>query len=142
MFGKKNGRNPANVIESLIGPNTFIKGDIEFSGSLRIDGHVKGNITTAKDLDSTLVVAESGKIEGEVHATHVVLDGMIVGPVEVTDFLELQPKARIIGDVRYKQIEIHLGATIDGKLEHGDGEAKAPLRLATTNAQPAAVAAN
>jgi cytoskeletal protein CcmA (bactofilin family) len=139
MFGKK-GRNPANTIDSLIGPNTLIRGDVEFSGCLRIDGHIKGNVTASKGEASTLVVTESGKIEGEVHATHVVLDGTIQGPVDVSDFLELQPKARIIGDVRYKQIEIHLGATIDGKLEHGDGEAKAPIRLASSNT-PAQVAA-
>jgi cytoskeletal protein CcmA (bactofilin family) len=122
----------------LIGANTVIRGDIEFSGCLRVDGHIRGNVIAAKGEASTLVVTESAKIEGEIHATHVVLDGMINGPVEVTEFLELQPKARIIGDVRYKQIEIHLGATIDGKLEHSDGEAKAPIRLASSNVVAAA----
>ena len=101
---------------------------------MRVDGHIRGNVLAAKGEASTLVISESAKIEGEIHATHVVVNGTIFGPVDVSEFLELQPKARIVGDVRYKTIEIHLGATVDGKLEHIDSEAKAPIRFATNNA--------
>ncbi len=134
MFGTKKGHKPISTIDSLIGSATQIKGDVEFSGGLRVDGHIRGNVLAAKGEASTLVISESAKIEGEIHATHVVVNGTIFGPVDVSEFLELQPKARIVGDVRYKTIEIHLGATVDGKLEHIDSEAKAPIRLATNNA--------
>ena len=118
MFGKS---KPQSTIDSLIGVTTVIEGDVVFSGGLRIDGQVKGNVVAAGEADgtnSTLVVSESARIQGEIRAAHVVVNGAVDGPLFVTEFLELQPKARVNGDVHYKSIEIHLGATLDGKLEH------------------------
>lgn len=136
MFGKK-GHKPISSIDSLIGSATHIKGDVEFSGGLRVDGHVRGNVIAVKGEASTLVISESAKIEGEIHATHVVVNGTVIGPLEVTEFLELQPKARIIGNVNYKTIEIHLGATVDGKMEHVDSEKVTPLRIAASGGNKA-----
>ena len=75
-------------------------------------------------------------IEGEIRAAHVVVNGTVEGPIFVSEFLELQPKARVCGDVHYKTLEIHLGATLDGKLEHtGAAEARPNnLKLAANNA--------
>ena len=134
MFGKS---KPQSTIDSLIGVTTVIEGDVVFSGGLRIDGQVKGNVVAAGEADgtnSTLVVSESARIQGEIRAAHVVVNGAVDGPLFVTEFLELQPKARVNGDVHYKSIEIHLGATLDGKLEHvnNDGQ-RANLKLAANN---------
>jgi cytoskeletal protein CcmA (bactofilin family) len=140
MFGMKSNK-PQSTIESLIGTTTVIQGDVVFTGGLRIDGQVKGNVvasTTDKpEGNSTLVVSESARIEGEIRAAHVVVNGAVDGPIYVTEFLELQPKARVRGDVHYKTLEIHLGATIDGRLEHMDtvGDVqRSNLKLAASNA--------
>jgi cytoskeletal protein CcmA (bactofilin family) len=134
MFGKS---KPQSTIDSLIGVTTVIEGDVVFSGGLRIDGQVKGNVLAAGEADgtnSTLVVSESARIQGEIRAAHVVVNGTVDGPLFVTEFLELQPKARVSGDVHYKSIEIHLGATLDGKLEHVNSEAqRGNLKLAANN---------
>lgn len=134
MFGKS---KPQSTIDSLIGVTTVIEGDVVFSGGLRIDGQVKGNVVAAGEsqgTNTTLVVSESARIQGEIRAAHVVINGAVDGPIFVTEFLELQPKARVTGDVRYKSIEIHLGATLDGKLEHTGVEAqRANLKLAANN---------
>jgi cytoskeletal protein CcmA (bactofilin family) len=84
--------------------------------------------------NSTLVVSESARIQGEIRAAHVVVNGIVEGPIFVSEFLELQPKARVAGDVHYKSIEIHLGATLDGRLEHVETESgRANLKLAANN---------
>ena len=136
MFGIKTSK-PQSTIDSLIGATTVIEGDVVFSGGLRIDGQVKGNVMASGDADtanSTLVVSESARIQGEIRAAHVVVNGVVEGPIFVTEFLELQPKARVTGDVHYKSIEIHLGATIDGRLEHVSAESgRATLKLAANN---------
>jgi len=119
MFGKK---STPSQIASLIGAGSTIVGDLSFAGGLRIDGTVRGAVRCADgDKGGMLVISETGVVEGEVQASHVVVAGRIAGPVHTTDLLELQPKARISGDVRYKALEMHHGAVVEGTLVHDDG---------------------
>lgn len=116
MFAKKNGAAAAaKQIDSLIGKGTRVEGNIHFSGGLRVDGEIVGQVT-AEPGASTLVLSEHGRIEGEVRVAHLVVNGSISGPVRVSEFLEMQPKARINGDVEYASIEIQQGAVIEGRL--------------------------
>jgi cytoskeletal protein CcmA (bactofilin family) len=116
MFAPK-GRNS---MDSLIGPDTRIEGDLRFRGGLRIDGRVRGNVVAEDGQGSYLVVAEHARIEGEVRCDHLIVNGEISGNVHVAELLEIQPKARIIGDVCYKVMEMHGGAQVLGKLAHHD----------------------
>jgi cytoskeletal protein CcmA (bactofilin family) len=116
MFGKSNSKS--QTIQSLIGAGTIIVGNISFSGGLRIDGVVQGNIKAVEGTDSMLVVSEQAKIDGEIHAAHLVVNGTINGPVYATQLIELQPKAKVRGDVIYHAIEMHHGATVAGTLKH------------------------
>jgi cytoskeletal protein CcmA (bactofilin family) len=117
MFGKRHS-TPKNRIESLIGAGTRIEGNISFSGGLRVDGEVSGNIVAVPGKPSTLVLSESGRVNGEISVTHLVLNGMVDGPVRATDYLELQSKAKVTGNVHYKTLEIQLGAIVEGRLIH------------------------
>ena len=117
MFFKKNNR-VQNTIDTLIGTDTRIEGSVHFSGGLRIDGAVFGAITEPNDSPSTLILSEHGKVEGAITASKVVINGTVIGPVIATQFIELQTKARIIGDVHYNSLEMHTGAVIEGKLVH------------------------
>ncbi|HCN90559.1 MAG TPA: cell shape determination protein CcmA [Oxalobacteraceae bacterium] len=112
------GRNTKNTIDSLIGTSTTIEGDLHFKGGLRIDGHVKGNVIADTSEVSMLVISELAKVEGEVRVAHLVVNGEIIGPVFSSELLELQPKARITGDVYYRALEMHGGALVSGKLTH------------------------
>lgn len=136
MFGNKPSK-PQNRIDSLIGAGTRIEGNVIFSGGLRIDGEVKGDVVSAAGgQPSTVVVSEQARIEGEVRVTHMVVNGTIEGPVHVSEFLELQPRSRVRGDIHYTSLEIHLGAVVEGRLVHGDAnvEGKAvELKLAKGN---------
>ena len=135
MFKKRGEGKPQSRIESLIGSGTRIEGNIRFSGGLRIDGEVKGNVEAVGDSSSILVLSEKASIEGEVNVAHFVADGTVVGRVAVSDTLELQSSARIHGDVEYSLIEMHQGAVIEGRLVHKGkvGEKSVELKLAASN---------
>ncbi len=111
----------------------MINGEIKFADGLRIDGEVVGNITATGDRRTMLVISEKAKVSGRVRAGHVIINGLVTGPVESEDLLELQPKARIVGDVRYEALEMHQGATIDGELHPLKAEDKPSLKLAANN---------
>ena len=125
-----NRNKPNNSIDTLIGSTTRITGDIRFAGGMRIDGHVKGNVSAEPGKPSLLVISEQAKIEGEVKVSHLVTNGEIIGPVFSSDMLELQPKARITGDVNYKKLEMHAGALVAGKLSHEQNETVLQLAMA------------
>ena len=113
MFGKANKPSP---IDSLIGSGTTIEGNISFTGGLRIDGNVRGNVKATGNKPGTLVLSELAKVEGEIDVAHVVINGTVAGPVRATEYVELLPKARVTGNVSYKSIEIHVGAIVMGQL--------------------------
>ncbi|MBV2183523.1 MAG: polymer-forming cytoskeletal protein [Rhizobium sp.] len=127
MFGKTN--KPNGRIDSLIGAGTVIEGNVMFTGGLRIDGEVRGNVCATGEQSSTLVVSEHARIEGEVSVSYLVVNGTVTGPVRSSEFLELQPRARMTGDVEYNTIEMHLGAIVQGRLVHQGGAAVKAVEL-------------
>jgi cytoskeletal protein CcmA (bactofilin family) len=131
MFNKK--KQPP--IKSLIAQGSEITGNYKFTDGLRIDGAVVGNVRATEDSPSLLVISESASVTGEVHADFIILNGTVKGPIYATVMLELQPKARIEGDVHYAALEMHQGALVAGQLRPIiAGEAKPTLKLAANNA--------
>jgi cytoskeletal protein CcmA (bactofilin family) len=116
LANKKPNDKPCNTIDTLIGVSTDMKGDITFSGGLRIDGKVKGNIVSRGDDNSTLVLSENAVVTGDVSVPHMIVNGKIKGNVRSVERLELQAKAEISGDVTYKVLEIAAGAQVNGNL--------------------------
>ena len=123
MFSKKHSK-PQTQIDSLIGAGTTIEGNLNFSGGLRIDGQVNGNVVAAQGKPSTLVLSEHARVNGEVNVTHLVINGSISGPVFASEYMELQSTARVTGDVHYATLEIQLGAIVDGRLIHSNTAAE------------------
>lgn len=132
MFGKKNDSKPQGRIDSLIGAGTRVEGGIRFSGGLRIDGEVSGSVEAIEGASSTLVLSEHARVEGGISVAHLVSNGAVVGSVSVSESLEMQSKARIVGDVDYALIEMHQGAVIEGRLVHR-GAKSVELKLAASN---------
>lgn len=116
MFGKSKDHTPMKRIDSLIGTGTTLTGNIVFTGGLRIDGAVIGNVHASNGEASTLVISEHARVAGEIRVSHLVINGEVEGPVHATDYLELQPKARVKGDIHYLRLEMHVGATVEGRL--------------------------
>ena len=128
MFGGKTSK-PQTRIDSLIGEGTTVEGNVIFSGGLRVDGRVKGNVQTSDDQPSTLVLSERARIEGEIRVSHAVVNGTVVGPVFAAEYAELQAKSNVTGDVHYRTLEIQLGAVVQGRLVHQQ-ESPAPKAMA------------
>jgi cytoskeletal protein CcmA (bactofilin family) len=120
MWKRKKPATPQKRIDSLIGAGMVVNGDVTFTGGLRVDGQVRGNVVAANGEPSTLVISEQAKVDGEIRVSHVVINGTVNGPLLANDYLELQPKARVIGDVTYKALEMHVGAVIRGRLNQAE----------------------
>ena len=130
MFGKK-AQPP---IKSLIAHGTRVEGNLKFTEGLRVDGEVVGDIRALTEEPSMLVISEAAVVQGEIHADHVIVNGTVRGPIHARELLELQPKARIEGDVSYHALEMHQGATISGQLKPlAVSEEKPLLKLAANN---------
>ena len=129
MFGKK----IPPPIKSLIAQGSRIEGNLKFTEGLRIDGEVVGETSAGTEQPSILVISEAAVVQGEIRADHVIINGTVRGPVYARELLELQPKARIEGDVFYKALEMHQGAMIAGQLKPLDSDEKPLLKLAANN---------
>lgn len=133
MFGVKKGKAAQGSIDSLIGAGTRIDGNVIFSGGLRVDGEIHGNISCENGQDGTLVISEKASVEGAISVAHVVINGTVVGPVSAAESLELLSAARVTGDVAYHQIEMQQGAVIQGRLVHQVSAKTTELKLASSN---------
>jgi cytoskeletal protein CcmA (bactofilin family) len=135
MFNK--GKNKAKTvrIDTLIGQHTHIKGDISFSGGLRIDGNVVGNVNAMNDKESVLTLSDLGSIQGEIRVPNLVITGTIVGNVVASERVELAPKAQIQGNVYYRMLEMVIGAQVNGQLIHISEDNHAILDLEYENVE-------
>lgn len=119
MFGRK--RKIVSDISTLIGRDTIIAGDVQFSSGLRVDGRICGSVVSTSDKQhSLLVLSEQGVIEGKIKVPYLVINGTVRGPIYSDESLELQPAARIIGDIFYNTIKMHQGAVVEGKMVRND----------------------
>lgn len=118
MFrSKKTSSIDVTRLSSLISSGVSVVGDLLVTDGVRVDGQVTGNVVSRPDARGLLVLSEKGRIEGGVRVHDAVVNGTIVGDVEVDQFLELQPGARVTGNVRYRNLRIECGARVDGRLE-------------------------
>ena len=127
------GKKKPPPIRSLISEGTLVQGHLRFAEGLRIDGEVHGDVVSDGEATSLLVISENGKVYGKVKAGHVIISGEVRGPVFASELLELQPKARVIGDVRYELLEMHQGAMVEGELKPLKLVEKPTLILAASN---------
>ncbi len=104
-------------LSSLIDRGVEIVGDVVISDGVRIDGRVQGGVRSKADARGLLVLSEHGSIEGPVRVHDAVINGSITGDVEVEHFIELQPNARVVGNIRYRQLRMECGAAVEGRLE-------------------------
>ena len=106
------------TIDTLIGPDVVIHGDLHFSGGLYVEGRIVGKVLAAEGKPASLVLAEQGAIEGEVHAPVVIVNGSLNGDVHAGERVELAQKARVEGNVHYTVVEMSAGAQLTGRLVH------------------------
>jgi cytoskeletal protein CcmA (bactofilin family) len=120
MFKTKPIRPDVGAIDTLIGPQVIIRGDVVFSGGLYVEGHIQGKVIAEAGERAVLTLAEQGSIEGEVQVPVVVINGRMVGDVHAFERIELATKARVQGNLHYKVVEMSAGAQLTGRLVHAD----------------------
>ncbi len=124
MFSSKD-KTAASHYDTLISQKTEIVGDVKFKGGLQIEGIVKGNLIAEAGSGAVVRISDGGRVEGQINAPNVVVNGMVTGDIHAGEYIELAKKARIQGDVHYYMMEMVLGAEVNGKLIHkGKGEFK------------------
>jgi cytoskeletal protein CcmA (bactofilin family) len=117
MFSSKD-KTAASHYDTLISPKTEIVGDIKFKGGLQIEGTIKGNLIAEANSGAVVRISDSGRVEGQINAPNIVVNGTVVGDLYAGEYIELAKKARIQGDVYYHMMEMVLGAEVNGKLIH------------------------
>lgn len=130
-------RDMAELLHTVVGPTSVFRGDVEFTGVMRIEGSVIGNVSGMSGSGSRLWLDGAGSILGNVYVTDAVIEGRITGNVHCLGYLELGASASIVGDVHYAYLEMHLGASVNGLLVReplcsGDGKVMA-LKSANQN---------
>ena len=118
MLGKKQYKRPSDNLETLVGANTKIRGDIEFVGGLVVEGEVQGAVGVADGGTASLTVTRNGSVRGDVAVPHMEIDGVIEGDVYATEYISLKEHARINGNVYYALLEMAVGAEVNGSLVH------------------------
>ena len=118
VFKNKSNQRDGFAIDTLIGPDMTIRGDLEFSGGLYVEGRIVGKVLAIEGRPASLVLAEAGTIEGEVHVPVVIVNGTLNGDVHAGERVELAQKARVQGNVYYTVVEMSAGAQLTGRLVH------------------------
>ena len=130
MLGQGKKEDSEDVaVNTIIGQQSRVEGNIHFTGSLHIDGEIKGNIIAEEGSSSVLTVSEHGKIEGDVQVTTVILNGTVNGDMRSDERIELAAKAKVNGDVYYNLIEMAMGAQVNGSLIHRDESSSSVVKF-------------
>ncbi|HBK46452.1 MAG TPA: cell shape determination protein CcmA [Xanthomonadaceae bacterium] len=126
MFGNKSSRGGQTVVDTLIGAQVVIRGDLLFSGGLYVEGRIIGKVVAEDGAAATVTLSERGCIEGEVRAPVVVINGQLNGDVHAGERVELAANARVQGNVHYQVVEMSAGAQLTGRLIHAGTVAALP----------------
>ena len=136
MFKNKSTQRDGFAIDTLIGPEVVIRGDLEFSGGLYVEGRILGKVVAAEGKPASLLLAEQGTVEGEIRAPVVIINGTLVGDVHADERIELAQKARVEGNVHYSVVEMSAGAQLTGRLVHVQSQEARALQAQDTGATP------
>ncbi len=105
-----------NKMTGFFDKDTHIDGDLSFKGSFRIDGSFKGTINS----ESTLIVGENGKIEGEIKIGYIVVNGEIKGNIQAKEKVEINSTGRVIGSVIAPKLVVEEGAYLETSCQTSD----------------------
>ena len=105
------------AITTLIDKDIVISGDTTYTGGIRVDGKIKGNLKVHGEEGSLLIMGQGSKITGDVEVEKAIINGEINGNVKCHDYLELNTNAIVNGSIEYDIIEVHEGSRINGILK-------------------------
>ena len=106
------------AITTLIDKDILISGDTTYTGGIRVDGKINGNLKVHGEEGSLLIMGHGSKITGDVEVEKAIINGEINGNVKCRDYLELNTNAIVNGSIEYDVIEVHEGSKINGILKY------------------------
>ncbi len=106
---KKKKKN--EVVSGFLGPDSRIEGDLEFSGTIRLDGHLRGKINSG---NGTVIIGETAVIHADISVDAAIIMGKVNGTIEAGDRIEVYPPGCVNGDIYAPMISIDSGATFNG----------------------------
>jgi len=109
-------RKKNHAIDTLIDETMNIRGSMNFSGGIRLDGKLYGNLTLSDGASGSVIMGPKSKIIGDIITDSAIIAGEVKGNIEAQDFLELHSTAIVHGDIAYGDIEIHSGAVLNGNV--------------------------
>lgn len=139
LFSNKDqaSRRKPTTVDTLIGSNTEIRGDVLFSGGLHVDGAIKGKVLAAAGQQASLSVSETGSIEGDVSVPILVVNGTVSGNVHASEKMTLAAHARVNGNVYYNVLEVQGGAAVNGQMVHDPAGDRVPSSVHETRSDVA-----
>jgi cytoskeletal protein CcmA (bactofilin family) len=108
---RKNRSYNENKVVTILGPGTLLRGDLQCKGTIRVEGTVCGEVTSG----DSVVLLESGRIQGNVTAGQVIVGGEIVGNVSAVERIEITAKGKVVGDMTAPRVSIHEGVLFEGR---------------------------
>jgi cytoskeletal protein CcmA (bactofilin family) len=106
------GRFEDFSINTIIGPNTSLKGDIEAGGFTRIDGSIMGNVKAS----GRVVIGERARLKSDVSGTAITIGGVVYGNVIAAESLLILSTALVLGDIITRRIQADEGCLIHGRV--------------------------
>lgn len=119
--------NGSQSVVNIIGAGTVIEGEIKTDSDIRIDGKVKGTITSK----AKIVVGNTGIVDGDLNGDTADISGKVFGKVDVTDLLFLKSSGYLEGDIITGKLVVEAGARFTGSCKMGVKEMK-PSEKATS----------
>ncbi|MGE5543162.1 MAG: bactofilin family protein [Bacillota bacterium] len=110
MFGKKDGPERSDKIETIVGQDTEFKGTITSSGGVRVDGRIEGEINCKGDV----IIGETAAVMANIRGRNVTLAGEVKGNIDTEGKLELATTARLTGDIKVASLTVEDGALFRG----------------------------
>ena len=117
MFSKASPK--ADKVESIIGGQSEVTGDLNVKGTLQVDGMVKGHVKA-----DWVVLTESSRIKGDITAHKIIVSGRVEGNLKAEEAIEIMPKGKVIGDVFTNKISVAEGGELNGKVVMSERDSK------------------
>lgn len=110
MFSDRELKNQEKI-ETLIGDQCTIVGNLTGAGVLKIDGTVNGDILWQDDA----IISSIGTLKGNISCKSAFISGSVNGNIICEDILTIDSTGRILGDITAKNLIVKEGGTLDGK---------------------------
>jgi cytoskeletal protein CcmA (bactofilin family) len=118
----------ANDVHTILGPESKFQGNLSFEGTVRIDGHFKGDVNTA----DVLVVGPGAKVEAEIHVGSIVINGEVSGNIFAKNAVEIHAPGKVRGNISTPTLVIDRGVIFEGSCKmEALGDAKATFTSAS-----------